>query len=193
MSRAGNVFQKTTFQRMGTMKSMIRCTLLAGLWFSLVSLAAAETKVEVSGLHNCCGACLKGISKAVTSAGAEAQINAGDDAVTITAPDKDTAQKAVDNLAAAGYHGTVKGDGVTMKEDSGAPAGKVAKVEVTGAHNCCKGCSIAIGDACKEVSGVSSTSIVPKKTSFTVEGDFDAQALVKALNDAGFHVKVATK
>jgi mercuric ion binding protein len=153
----------------------------------------AEMKVEVSGLHNCCGACLKGISKAITSAGAEAQINAGDDTVTITAADKATAQKAVDNLAAAGYHGAVKGDGISMKDDSGAPAGKVAKLEVSGAHNCCKGCAVAIGGACKEVSGVSSTSIVPKKTSFTVEGDFNAQALVKALNEAGFHVKVATK
>jgi copper chaperone CopZ len=180
---------------MDTMKSkpMIHAALFAGLWLSYASLAVAETKVEVSGLHNCCGACLKGISKAVTSAGAEAQINAGDDTVTITAADKATAQKAVDSLAAAGYHGTVKGDGITIKDDSGAPAGKVAKLEITGVHNCCKSCTHAIDEACKEVSGVSSTSIVPKKTSFTVEGDFDAHALVKALNDAGFHVKVATK
>ena len=100
-------------------KPMIRAALFAGLWLSLAALAAAETKVEVSGLHNCCGACLKGITKAVTSAGAEAQIGAGDDTVTITAPDKATAQKAVDNLAAAGYHGTVKGDGIAIKDDSG--------------------------------------------------------------------------
>ncbi len=174
-------------------KPMIFAALLAGSWLSLASLAAADATVEVSGLHNCCGACLKGISKAVTSAGAEAKIDAGDDSVTITAPDKATAQKAVDSLAAAGYHGAVKGDGISIKDDSGAPDGKVTKLEVTGAHNCCKGCSVAIVDACKEVSGVSSTSIVPKKTSFTVEGDFDAHALVKALNDAGFHVKVAAK
>jgi len=174
-------------------KPMIFAALLAGSWLSLASWAVAETKVEVSGLHNCCGACLKGISKAVTSAGAEAQIGAGDDTLTITAPDKETAQKAIDGLAAAGYHGAVKGEGITMKDDSGAPAGKVGTLEVTGAHNCCKGCSNAISDACKEVSGVSSVSIEPKKTSFTVEGDYNAQALVKALNDAGFHVKVAAK
>jgi len=174
-------------------KPMIRAALFAGLWLALAPLAVAEEKVEVSGLHNCCGACLKGITKAVTSAGAEAQIDASDDTLTITAPDTATAQKAVDNLAAAGYHGKVKGDGVTIKDDSGAPAGNVAKLEVTGAHNCCKGCSIAINDACKEIFGVSSVSIEPKKTSFTVEGDFDAQSLVKALNQAGFHVKVAAK
>jgi copper chaperone CopZ len=173
--------------------SIFRAALFAGLWLSMISWAAAETKVVVSGMHNCCGACLKGITKAVTSAGAEAQISAGDDTVTITAPDQATAQKAVDNLAAAGYHGAVKGDGITMKDDSGAPVGKVVKLEVSGAHNCCKGCSIALGEACDAVSGVSSTEIVPKKTSFTVEGNFDAQALVKALNEAGFHVKVAAK
>jgi copper chaperone CopZ len=167
--------------------------LFVGLWLSLSSLACAEIKVEVSGLHNCCGSCLKGISKAITSTGAEAQIGAGDDTVEITAPDQATAQKALDSLAAAGYHGKVKGDGVSLKDDSGAPDGKVSRLEVSGAHNCCKGCSIAISDACKEVSGVSGTEIEPKKSSFVVEGNFDAHALVKALNDAGFHVRVAGK
>jgi periplasmic mercuric ion binding protein len=173
-----------------TSRSSIRTALFVGLWMTLASAAWAETTVEVSGLHNCCGTCLKGISKAITAAGATAQIGAGDDTVTIVAPDQATAQKAVDALAAAGYHGVVKGAGIVMKDDSGAPAGKVAKLEVSGAHNCCKGCSIAIADACKEVTGVSSTTIKPKEKSFTVEGSFDAQALIKALNDAGFHVKV---
>jgi copper chaperone CopZ len=172
---------------------IVRCASFAGLWLGLVSLAGAETLVEVSDLHNCCGACKKAITKAVTDAGALPDVANGGDSLVIKASDAATAQKALDNLAAAGFHGTAKGDGVKMPNDSGAPAGKATRLEVRGAHNCCRGCSQALLEACKEVGGVESAAVSPKMRSFTVEGNFDAQTLVKALNDAGFHVKVSAQ
>jgi copper chaperone CopZ len=175
------------------MKSGLRVAgLIAGLLLMPAAMAMADVTVKVSGLHNCCGACIKGITKAVSSAGATAAIEQGDDTVTITAADKETAQKAVDALAAAGYHGASDTPGVAMKDDSGAK-GKATRLELSGAHNCCKGCANAISKACSDVSGVTGQTVTPKSKTIVVEGDFDAQALVKAINDAGFHVTVSSK
>jgi copper chaperone CopZ len=41
-----------------------------------------------------------------------------------------------------------------------------------------------------KVDGVESEDTKPKETSCTVKGNFDVAKLVKALNDAGFHVTV---
>jgi copper chaperone CopZ len=167
--------------------------LAAACWLLPATEVLADVTVKVSGLHNCCGACLKGISKAVTSTGAQATIGKGDDTVTITAPDEQTAQSALDSLAAAGYHGTSDTPGLAMKDDSGAPSGNSTHLELSGAHNCCRGCANAIGEAAGSVPGVSEKTVNPKSNTFVVEGNYDAKALVKALNDAGFHVKVTQK
>jgi copper chaperone CopZ len=57
-------------------------------------------------------------------------------------------------------------------------------------HNCCGKCNTAITNAVKSVDGVKSNSAKAGKSTFVVTGDFDVQELVKALNAAGFHVKV---
>jgi len=61
---------------------------------------------------------------------------------------------------------------------------------VTGVHNCCGNCCKAIKETVKKVEGVKSDTAKPKENTFEVTGDFDAAELVKALNAAGFHVKV---
>jgi copper chaperone CopZ len=165
---------------------------LAG-WVLPAAVVQAEVTVKVSGLHNCCGSCMKGITGAVKSAGAQAEIGKGDDTLTIIAPDKATAQQALDKLAAAGYHGTSDTPGLAIKDDSGAPDGKSTRLVLSGAHNCCGGCAASISDAAGSVPGVSGQAVDPKSKSFVVEGNYDAKALIKALNDAGFHVKVATQ
>jgi hypothetical protein len=78
-----------------------------------------------------------------------------------------------------------------MKRTSGVPKGKVEKLTVSGAHNCCPQCCRALKATVKKVDGVTGDTATPKAESFDVTGDFDAVALVKALNEAGFHVKVA--
>ena len=79
---------------------------------------------------------------------------------------------------------------MAIKDDSGATAGKVKSLTVTGIHNCCGACNAAIKNTVKKVDGVKSDTARPRTTSFRVSGDFDAAELVKALNAAGFHVKV---
>jgi len=172
---------------------MRRLTL--GLVFAFVLSAAgaaqAETTVKLTGMHICCGGCTKAIVAATKDlVGAKVAVDQDSEEVTITADSKEAAQKAVDAIIKAGYHGKTDSTDVKVADDSGAKAGNVKRLTVSGAHNCCGACTVAIKGALKEVSGVTADTCKAKQTSFVVEGDFDAQAVVKALNDVGFHVKV---
>jgi periplasmic mercuric ion binding protein len=110
--------------------------------------------------------------------------------VTLTAKDDATAQKALDALAAGGFHGDTGNKDLAIKDDSGAEKGKVKSVTLTGVHDCCGRCNMAIKEAVKKVAGVESDTAKAKEDTFEVKGDFDAAELVKALNAAGYHVKV---
>ena len=158
---------------------------------ALGAASPAETKVKVKGVHLCCGACVKGVAKALKDVkGASAACDEDAKTVTITADDDATAQKALDALTGAGYFGTLDAKGLTIKPVSGLPSGKVKAISLTNSHNCCRSCGTAIQKAVKSVPGVSGDTVQPKKADFEVTGDFDAAALVKALNDAGFQVRV---
>lgn len=169
-------------------------------WVALASLGGlltwggavnAETKVELKNVHLCCPACVKSVGNVLKDIdGVKAQCDQKKKTVTITAPDDKTAQKALDALAKAGFHGKTDNKELAIKDDSGAKKGKVQSVTVSGVHNCCGACCKTIKNVVKDVSGVSGDTAQPKKTSFEVTGDFDAAELVKALNNAGFHVKV---
>jgi copper chaperone CopZ len=171
---------------------LLRVIALSGLCWALVGAAGAraETKVELKGVHLCCGACLKAVAGIAKAEGFTVKCDQKNKTVTITAADDAAAQKALDALAAGGFHGDTGNKDLAIKDDSVTPKGKVKSLEVTGAHNCCGACCMAIKKTVKKVDGVKSDTAKPKATTFKVEGDFDAAELIKALNDAGFHVKV---
>jgi len=151
----------------------------------------AETKVELKNVHLCCGACVKAVGNILSGIdGVKGQCDRQNKTVTITAPDDKTAQKALDALAKAGFHGKTGNKELAIKEDSGAKKSKVQSVTVSGIHNCCPACCKAIKNVVKKVDGVTGDTAAPKKATFEVTGNFNAAELVKALNDAGFHVKV---
>lgn len=165
---------------------------LAGMFALLAttSVASAETTVKLTQMHICCGGCTKAIVAATKDlTGAKVEVDQDNEEVTIKADDKAAAQKAVDAIIAAGYHAATDSKDVTIKTAE-AKSGNVKRLEVSGAHNCCGACTTAIKGAVGGVKGVVADTCKPKQTSFVVEGDFDAQAVVKALNDAGFHVSV---
>lgn len=150
----------------------------------------AETKVKLTDMHICCGGCTKGIQAAVAGlSGVKVDVDQDAEETTITADNASAAQKAIDAIAAAGYHATVHGDGVSLKAGD-APAGKVQRLTVSNAHNCCGACCKAIKAAVASVDGVQADTCKPKQTEFVVEGNFDAKALVAALEKVGFHVSV---
>jgi len=157
----------------------------------LGAAALAETKVEVKGVHLCCNACVKGVAAAFKGFdGATAACDRPSRTVTITARDEATAQKALDVLTDAGYYGTIDSADLKAKPVSHLPSGKVKSLSLTNSHNCCKQCGNTIKKAVNGVSGVTGDTVKPNVADFEVSGDFDAAELVKALNTAGFQVRV---
>lgn len=153
--------------------------------------SGADVKVVLKGTHLCCGQCVNAVNdimKKLDGATGACDQKAG--TVTITAKDDATAQKALDALAAGGFHGTTDNKTLAIKDDSGATKGKVKSLTLEGVHNCCGACNRAITAAVGKVEGVTGNTAKVKANSFDVTGDFDAEALVKALNAAGYHVKV---
>jgi len=171
----------------------LRALLLASLGALLVPVldARAETKVELKGTHLCCPKCVAAAKSAVKGLdGVQVQCDQQTSTVTIDATNDAAAQKALDALAAKGFHGDTGSSTLKIKEDSGATAGKVASLTLVGIHNCCGSCNKAIKGAIKKVDGVTADTAKPHTESVTVTGNFDAAELVKSLNAAGFHVRV---
>lgn len=155
-------------------------------------IAAAE-KVKLKALHMCCDGCadevaevlgkVKGISNVATDKTTRS--------ATFTATDAKTAQNALDALAEGGFHGDPgKDKGYSFKDDSGVKAGQVKSLTVTGFHNTCAGCVKSFREAIKNVKGVTGDNAKSRVTTAEVTGEFDAAALIQALNQGGFHVKV---
>jgi copper chaperone CopZ len=172
------------------MKSWI-CLLALGLGATFFAVdARAETKIELKNVHLCCGQCkgaVEKIMKGVDGVTAKCDQDAGN--VSITAKDDETAQKALDALAAAGFHGDSGNEKIKIKSAAG-DSKKVQTLTLTGIHNCCGACCKAIKATVKKVNGVTGDTAKPKVNTFEVTGEFDAAELIKALEAEGFHVKV---
>jgi mercuric ion binding protein len=157
---------------------------------SLVGLAQAETKVVVSNTHLCCPACVAGVKTALKDVpGVKHECDEDAHTISLTAENDDAAQKGIDALAAAGFHGKLDSDKFKFQPVK-APEGKVERLELTGIHNCCGACTSAIKKSLGTVEGVTANTVKSKQTTFVVEGKFSAAAVIEALLDSGFHVQV---
>ena len=154
------------------------------------SVQAADTSVKLSNVHLCCNNCVKGVDKALSGVtGAKAQSDKDAGTVTIKAPDKATAQKAVDALLAAGYFGISSDPAIKVASNSGAKNGKVQSLKVTGMHLCCNKCVTTVTDALSKVPGVKGNSAAKGAESFEITGDFNAKDAFAELNKAGLSGK----
>jgi len=151
-----------------------------------------EIQVQLSGVHLCCQGCVNAVESAMKNVeGAESQCDMENGTVTLMANDDTAVQKALDAIAAAGFYGSSTGNKqLTMKAVSSIPHGKVKRLNVSGIHNCCDLCCEAIEKAIATVAGVTGYTVKPGATTFEVIGDFDALALVTAINAAGFSARV---
>ena len=154
--------------------------------------AAAETKVELKHVHMCCGGCAKEVATVLKKVEGVSNVTTDQETTSaqFTAVDAKAAQRALDALALAGFHGDSGSKQFAFKQDSGVKAGKVKSLTVTGFHNSCPGCVKSFREAIKDVPGVTGDNAKSKITTCEVTGNFDAAALVEALNKGGFHVKV---
>lgn len=151
----------------------------------------SQKKVELTGIHLCCQGCVDATDAALMSvAGVTSRCDMEHGTAAFTAGDDGAAQKALDALAAAGFYGHTGNQKLAMKAVNDIPRGKVNRVKVSGIHNCCGLCCGAIKEAIATVPGVTGDTAEPHATTFEVIGDFDAAALVKALNAAGFSARV---
>jgi len=163
----------------------------AGMGVAALLLAsaafAADVAVKITGLHNCCPGCNMGINKILTEqAVGTPTVNKGE--ISFTAADTEKAEKAVKALFDAGYAGKV--EGAKTPDAMGAKGTKATTLKLTGIHNCCGQCTRAIQAAIKDFG---TSDLKPRDTAFTITSDkeIDAEALVKALRNAGYNVKVA--
>jgi copper chaperone CopZ len=170
--------------------ALLSCVILSS------GAARAEVNATLSRVHLCCKGCVTSVEKAVAKVeGAKAVATAKEGSmlgeVKVTADNVETLQKAVDAVAAAGFHGRLDSKEVRFKPVKFATGNeKVQRIELAGIHNCCPACTKAIKTALGKVEGVKGDSLEAKKTKFVVEGDFDPTAVVKALNRAGFHASL---
>lgn len=164
------------------------------------SAARADETVTIEGVHICCKGCAVAIEKAVAKTAEDkehpAEVKCAVDGdtgkVELVAADTAAIQAAVDQIAAAGFHGKLSSKEVKWPKAK-APKGKVASLEVTAVHNCCGACTKAIKAALAECEGVTADTCKPKEESFVIEGDFEAKAALKALHKAGFHASLPEK
>ncbi len=162
-----------------------------GCMLVFAAAARAETKVTLKNVHLCCPMCVTAVGETLKDvAGVKGECNQQAKTIALTADDAAAAQKAVDALAKAGFHGKPDSDVVKFKPVE-TPTGNVKKLELKGIHNCCGQCTRIIKATIKDkVKGVTSDTTTAKKDEITVEGDFSARELVDALLEAGFHVEV---
>jgi copper chaperone CopZ len=150
-----------------------------------------QIKITLTGVHLCCQGCVNAVDASLAGLkGVESWCDKENRTVTITASDDATAQKALDLIAAAGFHGSTENEHLTMKAVSGIPHGKVKRLLVSEIHNCCDLCCEAIKEAIATVDGVTGDTADPGAASFEVAGNFEAAAMVTALNAAGFSARV---
>jgi copper chaperone CopZ len=148
-------------------------------------------EMKLTGVHLCCWGCVNAADNALTSVeGVDSRCDMEHGAITITASDAIAAQQGLDALALAGFYGHSNDDHLATRGVSDIPPGKVKKLNVSGIHNCCGPCCLAIREAIASVEGVTGDTAKPGATSFEVTGDFSAAGIVKALNRAGFSARV---
>ncbi len=151
--------------------------------------------VTLTDAHVCCGSCVNGAKAAVASlkdVTAMGEIDKSD--IIVTAPDKATAQKAVDALTAAGFFGKSSDASIKVDAATGAKADKVSSLEVKDLHLCCGKCVTAVNAILKTVPGVTANDAKTKATSFTITGDFKPTDVFAAFQKGGLTGKAgATK
>ena len=102
---------------------------------------ADDVTVKLSDVHLCCDSCVKSVDKAVATVdGAKDTCDKTAKEIVITAPDKATAQKAVDALTKAGFFGTCTDPDIKVNASTGAKGDKVQTLKVEGIHMCCPKC-----------------------------------------------------
>jgi copper chaperone CopZ len=146
--------------------------------------------VHVDHVHLCCGKCEKAASAALQGINgiSDVKVDRDEEVIRFEAADTAAANQALTALADAGFYGQPSVPGPDFKID---PKAASNKIQITGVHLCCKGCTQAAEQALEGVPGVKSVQTQAKQGTITVTGsEVNLAATLKALHEAGFHGKV---
>jgi periplasmic mercuric ion binding protein len=159
----------------------------------LLGADSAPLTVTISDMHLCCKGCTSAVEKAAAKVpGVKCKASQDDTNAVVVADDTKSMQQALDEIAAAGFFGTLDSKEVEFKPFKFAE-GKVKRLEVAHIHNCCGHCTDSIKGAIEAVAGVTGNTVKNKQVSFIVEGDFAPEEVVKALQAAGFYPTIKGK
>jgi copper chaperone CopZ len=148
--------------------------------------------VTVKKAHVCCGACVTAVKKTlgdlegITNGTASQK----DKTITFDAADDAAAQRGIEALAKAGFHGTAThGDKALAYPKTKAKEGDVAdSLTFTGVHLCCKQCEVGAKAALVNVKNVKAITVDTKTKTVTITGEkVDVLEAIAAFNDGGFH------
>lgn len=173
---------------------LINSAVAVALVFGAGSVAFAG-KVEVKGVHLCCGACVTGVDKALKGVEGVSGVNSDRESKTVTfsAADDKAAQAGINALADAGFHGTAthEGEAVAFPESGAKEGAKASEVMIEDVHLCCPACVKEVDAVVSKVEGVSDVVSDRENSTVKVTGEnVSVEAVVKALNGAGFHATV---
>jgi mercuric ion binding protein len=153
----------------------------------LLGADSAPLTVTISDMHLCCKGCTSAVEKAAAKVpGVKCKASQDDTNAVVVADDTKSMQKALDEIAAAGFFGTLDSKEVEFKPFKFSE-GKVKRLEVAHIHNCCQHCTDSIKGAIEGVEGVTGNTVKNKQVSFVVEGNFAPDEVVGALQAAGFY------
>src|SRR6476469_4524426 len=94
-----------------------------------------KIKVNLTGVHLCCQGCVNAVDAALRSVeGVNSRCDMENGTVTLTASDISVAQKALDDVADAGFYGRSEKKQLAMGDVSNAPRGRVKGLKVSGIH-----------------------------------------------------------
>lgn len=157
-------------------------------------LPKGEVTVVLSGVHLCCGGCVKAVEKIKEvdkfriDEEVEIKADRGEKTITIEAPSGKDAQRTLNAILTSGYFGKSDHDLIKMKDPRGKGEDFKSNImTVKGVHMCCGGCVKAAKAAVKEVEGVNEHEIEEGDTQFYVKGEnFKPYEVMMALRAAGF-------
>jgi mercuric ion binding protein len=156
---------------------------------------AEAGKVEVKGVHLCCGSCTKAVGATLKTVDGvtDAKCDTKTKTVTFTTKDEKATTAAVTALFASGFFGTATDDGKEVKVETETPkkGEKADEVVIKGVHACCPACQGAIKKTLPEGTKAAFGDKEGAQVTVTLTGkDLDKADILEALHKAGFNGKI---
>jgi len=164
--------------------------ILAAIFIAGLPTGKAQAeKLEVKGVHLCCGSCVKAVEGILGKVDGVSAVTCDRTKKTITfeAKDEKARKEAVSALTDGGFYGEITSEkGEKLTAPAAPKSEKADEVAVKNVHVCCNSCKRAITALFKD-----EKVEFPAKNEVKISGkDLDKAKVVETLRKAGFNGKV---